>query len=104
MTESPQARTTVVVPASQPMVAVLGPRDELLRVVETAFPTVDISVRGNEISLRGEPGEVALVERCASEMGLSGACVLGKAANADCAGRRRAVRHTPAETRVVTSL
>jgi phosphate starvation-inducible PhoH-like protein len=68
MTESPQARTTVVVPASQPMVAVLGPRDELLRVVETAFPTVDISVRGNEISLRGEPGEVALVERFYDEL------------------------------------
>jgi phosphate starvation-inducible PhoH-like protein len=68
MTESLQARTTVVVPASQPMVAVLGPRDELLRVVETAFPTVDISVRGNEITVSGEPGEVALVERFYDEM------------------------------------
>ena len=68
MTDSPQSRTVVVVPASQPMVAVLGPRDELLRVVETAFPTVDISVRGNEISLYGEPGEVALVERLYDEI------------------------------------
>jgi phosphate starvation-inducible PhoH-like protein len=50
------------------MVAVLGPRDELLRVVETAFPTVDISVRGNEITVSGEPGEVALVERFFDEM------------------------------------
>ncbi|HEX7187943.1 MAG TPA: PhoH family protein [Actinomycetes bacterium] len=68
MTESPQARTMIVVPASQPMVAVLGPRDELLRVVETAFPTVDISVRGNEITATGEPGEVALVERFYDEL------------------------------------
>ncbi len=68
MTESPQARTMIVVPASQPMVAVLGPRDELLRVVETAFPTVDIPVRGNEITAIGEPGEVALVERFYDEM------------------------------------
>ncbi|HEU4911323.1 MAG TPA: PhoH family protein [Actinomycetes bacterium] len=69
MTESPQARTTIVVPAgSQPMVAVLGPRDELLRVVETAFPTVDISVRGNEITVSGDPGEVALVEQFYDEL------------------------------------
>ena len=68
MTEHPESRTTIVVPASQPMVAVLGPRDELLRVVEIAFPTVDISVRGNEISLAGEPGEVALVERFFDEL------------------------------------
>ena len=68
MSESAPTRTTIVVPATQPMVSVLGPRDELLRVVEQAFPTVDISVRGNEISAAGEPGEVALVERLFDEM------------------------------------
>ncbi len=68
MSESPQTRTTIVVPATQPMVAVLGTRDELLRVVEQAFPTTDISVRGNEISVSGEPGEVALVERLFDEL------------------------------------
>ena len=68
MTDSPQSRTTIVVPASQPMVAVLGPRDELLRVVEQAFPDVDISVRGNEITVVGPPGEVALVERFYGEV------------------------------------
>ncbi len=50
------------------MVAVLGTRDELLRVVEQAFPTADISVRGNEISISGEPGEVALAERLFDEL------------------------------------
>jgi phosphate starvation-inducible PhoH-like protein len=50
------------------MVAVLGARDELLRVVEQAFPSTDISVRGNEITISGEPGEVALVERFYDEL------------------------------------
>ena len=68
MTDSHPTSTTIVVPASQPMVAVLGPRDELLRVVETAFPSTDISVRGNEITVAGEPGEVALVERLYDEL------------------------------------
>jgi phosphate starvation-inducible PhoH-like protein len=68
MTDSHPTSTTIVVPASQPMVAVLGPRDELLRVVETAFPSTDISVRGNEITIAGEPGEVALVERFYDEL------------------------------------
>jgi phosphate starvation-inducible protein PhoH and related proteins len=68
MTDSQPTSTTIVVPASQPMVAVLGPRDELLRVVETAFPSTDISVRGNEITVGGEPGEVALVERFYDEL------------------------------------
>ncbi len=68
MSESAPTRTTIVVPASQPMVAVLGTRDELLRVVEQAFPSTDISVRGNEISVAGSPGEVALVERLYDEL------------------------------------
>jgi phosphate starvation-inducible PhoH-like protein len=40
----------------------------LLRVVEAAFPTVDIVVRGNEITMTGEAGEVALLERFYDEM------------------------------------
>ena len=54
MAESPQARSKIVVPASQPMVAVLGSGDEFLRVVERAFPATDIHVRGNEITVTGE--------------------------------------------------
>jgi phosphate starvation-inducible PhoH-like protein len=50
------------------MVAVLGSGDELLRVVENAFPTTDIHVRGNEITVSGEPTEVALVERLYDEV------------------------------------
>ena len=49
--------TTVVVPGSHLMAALLGPRDEHLRQIERRFPDSDISVRGNEISLRGEHSE-----------------------------------------------
>ena len=44
------------------MATLLGPRDELLRIIEQAFATTDIHVRGNEITLAGaEAAEAALV-------------------------------------------
>jgi phosphate starvation-inducible protein PhoH and related proteins len=63
-----QARAHFVVPAKHPMVTVLGSGDSLLRVVEQAFPAVDIHVRGNEISAVGDADEVALVQRLFDEM------------------------------------
>jgi phosphate starvation-inducible PhoH-like protein len=45
--------TTIVVPGTHAMTALLGPRDQLLRQVERAFPEATISVRGNEITVRG---------------------------------------------------
>ncbi|MFF7195837.1 PhoH family protein [Streptomyces sp. NPDC008079] len=63
-----QARAHFVVPAKHPMVTVLGSGDALLRVIEQAFPAVDIHVRGNEISAVGEAPEVALVQRLFDEM------------------------------------
>jgi phosphate starvation-inducible PhoH-like protein len=63
-----QARAHFVVPAKHPMVTVLGSGDSLLRVIEKAFPDVDIHVRGNEISATGEVGDVALVQRLFDEM------------------------------------
>ncbi|GLW45735.1 phosphate starvation protein PhoH [Streptomyces sp. NBRC 14336] len=50
------------------MVTVLGSGDSLLRVIEKAFPAVDIHVRGNEISAVGKDVEVALVQRLFDEM------------------------------------
>jgi len=61
-TSGGSSQTTIVVPASIPMVSLLGSRDELLRVVETAFPA-DVHVRGNQITVTGRAEEVALVER-----------------------------------------
>ena len=49
------------------MVALLGPGDEHLTLIEKAF-RADIHVRGNQITLRGEPAEVALAERLVDEL------------------------------------
>jgi phosphate starvation-inducible protein PhoH and related proteins len=46
--------TTIVVPGHHLMSALLGPRDEHLRQIERQFPDAAISVRGNEIALRGD--------------------------------------------------
>jgi phosphate starvation-inducible PhoH-like protein len=42
------------VPGNHLMVGLLGTQDELLRLVETAFPDAVVHVRGNEISVDGE--------------------------------------------------
>ena len=68
-TASPHVPTHIItIPTSIPMVTLLGPRDELLRTIERAFPLLDVHVRGNEISLRGASPEVALVERLLDEL------------------------------------
>ncbi len=70
--ERPMADTAVeariVVPASQPMVAVLGAGDALLRVVENSFPELGVFVRGNEITVAGPEHEVRLAEQLFAEM------------------------------------
>ncbi|MFF9690311.1 PhoH family protein [Streptomyces sp. NPDC014623] len=71
MTQSPtqpQARAQINIPAAHPMVMLLGSGDSLLRVIETAFPAVDIHVRGNEISATGSAADVALIQRLFDEM------------------------------------
>jgi phosphate starvation-inducible PhoH-like protein len=49
------------------MVDLLGPRDELLRLVEDAFP-VQILVRGNEITISGPEAETDRVARLFEEL------------------------------------
>jgi len=49
------------------MVGLLGQRDELLRLVQDAFP-VTIHVRGNEITIRGDEAEAERVGRLFEEM------------------------------------
>jgi len=46
----------ILVPGNHLMVGLLGQRDELLRLVEAAFP-VEIHVRGNEITVTGDAAE-----------------------------------------------
>jgi phosphate starvation-inducible PhoH-like protein len=50
----------ILVPGSQSMVALLGQRDELLKLVEAAFDS-EILVRGNEITISGPQREAEKV-------------------------------------------
>jgi len=60
--------STVVVPNTHPMVALLGANDENLKQFERDFPDVDVLVRGNEIHLSGDVTEVGLAEQVLAEM------------------------------------
>src|SRR5512132_3262264 len=64
----PAPTHTVTIPPSVSMVTLLGPRDELLRTIERAFPRLHIHVRGNEFRMAGESADVALVERLIDEL------------------------------------
>ncbi|WP_454049236.1 PhoH family protein [Cellulomonas sp. Marseille-Q8402] len=58
----------ITIPSSVSMVELLGLNDQVLRAVETGFRTVDVHVRGNEITLAGPAGDVALVARLVDEL------------------------------------
>ncbi len=60
-------RHTVVVPTSIDMVSLLGPGDEHLGLIEGGFDA-EVHVRGNRVTLTGEPGEVALAARLLDEL------------------------------------
>ncbi|NNU28408.1 phosphate starvation-inducible protein PhoH [Isoptericola sp. JC619] len=70
MTDHPRHATEhrVVVPPHVPMVALLGSGDSVLRAIEDGFPGVDVHARGNEISVHGPAGDVALVARLLDEL------------------------------------
>ena len=61
-------RTLITVPTSIPMVALIGPHDDNLRAVEAAFPSVNITVRGNEITLRGPHIDCMALENLFGEL------------------------------------
>ena len=50
------------------MVVVVGPHDDNLRAIEAAFPSVNITVRGNEITLRGPHDGCAKLENLFNEL------------------------------------
>lgn len=64
---NPGTTHAVVVPNSIDMVSLLGPGDEHLRLIESSF-SCQVHVRGNQISMSGDPGEIALVERMLDEL------------------------------------
>ena len=67
MSEPTTTQHTITIPASIPMVALLGPGDEFLRIIEREF-SADVHVRGNTIRITGEASEAALVERLLEEL------------------------------------
>jgi phosphate starvation-inducible PhoH-like protein len=61
------SQVKILVPGNHLMVGLLGQRDELLRLIEAAFP-VSILVRGNEITISGEGSETDRVGRLFEEL------------------------------------
>jgi len=68
MTTTTDSQAKIVVPASLDMVSLLGSGDEHVRAIERGFPSLDVHVRGNEITLTGPAPEVALADRVIGEM------------------------------------
>ncbi|MCU1605669.1 MAG: PhoH [Modestobacter sp.] len=64
---STAVRTSITVPASVSMVALLGSGDEILRLVESEL-AADVHVRGNEIAITGEPADNAFAVRVFDEL------------------------------------
>ncbi len=67
MTEAATTQHSIVIPSSIAMVALLGPRDDFLRIIEREFGA-DVHVRGNTVTITGPPAEAALVERLLDEL------------------------------------
>ena len=67
MAPAASTQVKILVPGNHLMVGLLGRRDELLRIVEDAFP-VSILVRGNEITVTGEEVETQRVGRLFEEL------------------------------------
>jgi len=61
-------RTLITVPIAIPMVALIGPHDANLRAIEAAFPSVNITVRGNEITVRGPHSDCNHLENLFAEL------------------------------------
>ncbi len=64
---TPRPRHSFTVPSSIPPVALFGPADEFLRLIERDFDA-DIHLRGDLVTVEGEAAEVALVERLLDEL------------------------------------
>ena len=63
-------RTLITVPPAIPMVSLIGANDANLRAIEAAFPSVNITVRSNEITLRGPHIDCLAIEKLFTEMTL----------------------------------
>jgi phosphate starvation-inducible PhoH-like protein len=90
-------RTLITVPPAIPMVSLIGANDANLRAIEAAFPSVNITVRSNEITLRGPHIDVVAIEKLFSEMTL--VIRSGQSLSVDAVKRSIAMLgHEPAES------
>ena len=62
-----RAQTKISVSDPKIMVNLLGPKDEILRLIERTLVS-DVHVRGNEITITGAPADNATAERLFSEL------------------------------------
>ena len=61
-------RALITIPPAIPMVALVGISDANMLAIEAAFPSVNITVRGNEITLRGPHIDCLAIEKLINEM------------------------------------
>ncbi|MFV0286816.1 MAG: PhoH family protein [Demequina sp.] len=61
-------KQVVVVEDAARMPDLMGSNDEVMRVIERAFPSVQILVRGNEITFSGDEGDVAAAAGAVQEL------------------------------------
>jgi len=65
--QTTRVTVNVQVPGNQSMVSLLGTRDELLKLIEAAFEST-VFVRGNEITITGDPDDAQRVGRLFEEL------------------------------------
>jgi phosphate starvation-inducible PhoH-like protein len=61
-------QSPIIVPTAISMVALVGAQDAYLRIIENAFPDIAITVRGNEIFLRGDHQQTEQCELLLKEL------------------------------------
>jgi phosphate starvation-inducible PhoH-like protein len=61
-------RTLITIPPAIPMVALIGVGDSNINIIEAGFPSVAMTVRGNEITLRGPHIDCLALEKLFAEM------------------------------------
>src|SRR5262252_8187181 len=62
-----RVQTKITVADPQNMVSLLGSQDQILKLIERSVAS-DVHVRGNEITISGEPGDLAMAERIFAEL------------------------------------
>lgn len=60
-------RIDIAIPAAIPMVALVGPNDSYIKILEGAFPNIVITIRGNEIHASGAISELKRFEEIVGE-------------------------------------